>query len=94
MKKLIAVLSLVFFVVTASGLAFAADPQENDVLSALDRNAVWTKWFDHGKRTDQGYGTEVTKKANDDNKRAEAMDKQESIKMSVRLEDRPWARVG
>jgi len=89
MKKFIAVLSIVCFVFASAGLALADEPAESDVFDALDRNAVWTKWFDEG-RQDQTQSAST----DSEDKKAEAIKTGEGITMNVRSDDRPWARVG
>ena len=88
MKQFIAVLSIVFFVFASAGLALADDPAESDVTSALDRHAVWTEWFDEEQEQTQSAATDS------EDQKAEAMETDEGISMKVRIEDRPWARVG
>ncbi|MGP0630674.1 hypothetical protein ACTRW9_13290 [Nitrospina sp. 32_T5] len=86
MKKTIAVLSMTLLLAAWSGVAIANEPIDLDV---LDRNAVWTKKFEE---KDQGSQSASAEDAGEI--RAEAKDENDAPVMNVRLEDRPWARVG
>ncbi|MCF8721059.1 hypothetical protein [Nitrospina gracilis] len=86
MKKMIAVLSMTFLLAAWSGVAIANEPIDLDV---LDRHAVWTMKVEGNTPAPQAASAEDTSEA-----RAEAKDEKDIPVMNVRLEDRPWARVG
>lgn len=86
MKKMIAVLSMTFLLTAWSGIAIANEPIDTDV---LDRHAVWTKNFEENTPAPQTASDEDTSEA-----RAEVKEEKDIPVMNVRLEDRPWARVG
>jgi len=81
MKKLTAFISAVFIVSTLSAASAWAEDPDSDV---LDRHAVWTKTKDVNTGPSSGSQKKAEGKTTKD----------DQAEIKIRIEDRPWARVG
>ena len=89
MKKIIALISAVFFVFSLMGVnAWAADPEpDSGVISVLDRHAVWSKTIEDNTGQTSGPTDGTSAKASGD-------DQENHSRMGIVTEDLPWQRVG